>query len=131
MTIGITTAQRNARLQVIATAIDAGTAAATLKIYDGTRPATGGAVTTLLGTFTLAYPTPAPSAGAITFSNPADVTAVATGTASWARISDSTGAFVADLSVATASADIIVNSTSISSGQTLKVTSAVINEGNA
>ena len=55
MTLGLATTLRNARLDQITTAIDAGTAGL-LRIYDGSRPATGGAATTLLAELTLSDP---------------------------------------------------------------------------
>ena len=132
MAIGMTALLRNARLDAIVTKIDAGAGAGTLNIYDGTRPATGGAATTLLGTLTFSDPSaPAASAGVLTFSAiTSDSSADATSTATWARIADSNGLFVMDCSVATAGADINLNSVAIQSGAQISVTSAVITEGN-
>jgi len=137
MTIGLNATLRNARLNVIRDAIDAGTAAGTLKIYSGTRPATGAAPTAsevLLGTLTFSDPcAPAASGGVLTFSAITGANAVADGTATWARASDSAGTFVMDLSVgATGSgADITLNTTAIVTGGPISVTSATITSGNA
>ena len=133
MTIGLAPAIRNARLQVIADAINAGAGAGTLKFYSGARPVTGGAVTTLLATLTFSDPANASIAsGVLTFSAiTQDASADATATATWARIQDSTGAFVADLSVGAvgSGADIILNNTSIVAGGAVSILSFSITEG--
>lgn len=133
MALGLATAIRNSRLNVIRDAIDAGAGAGLLRIYDGTRPATGGTATTLLAELTLSDPcAPSASGGVLTFSAiTADASANATGTATWARIVDSTGAFVTDLSVGTSGQDLNLNTTSITAGVQVSVTSASLTEGNA
>lgn len=137
MTIGINTTTRNSRLTQISAAIDAGSTGGTIKIYSGTRPATGAALSgnTLLSTLTFQKPSaPAPSGGVLTFSQiTADTNAAATGTAAWARISDSTGAFVMDMSVTATGGggDIQINTTTITAGGTVAVNSATITEANA
>lgn len=137
MTIGMDTTLRNARLDEITAAIDAGSGAGTLKIYDGTRPGTGAAITTqtLLGTLTFSDPSAgAASAGVLTFNAiTQDSAADATGTATWARILDSDSNFVMDVSVgATGSGeDIELNTTSIIVGGPITVSSATITEANA
>lgn len=132
MTVGMLSGLRNARLDQITAKMDAGSGAGKLRIYDGTRPATGGAATTLLAELTLSDPSAdAAAAGALTFNAiTQDASANATGTATWARIVDSDGNVVLDCSVGTSGADIILNTTSIVSGATVSVTSAVITEGN-
>ena len=133
MVLGLATALRNARLDEIRTLIDAGAGAGLLRVYDGTRPATGGAATTLLAELTFTDPcAPAASGGTLTFSAiTADPSANATGTATWCRVVDSTGAFVFDGSVGTSGADYNLNTTSITSGVQVSCTSAVLTEGNA
>jgi hypothetical protein len=131
MTLGINTTTRNNRLNQIKTAIDAGGAAGFLRVYDGTRPATGGTATNLLAQLALSYPCAASaSGGVLTLSAITSATAGATGTATWGRIVDSTGAFVADCSVGTSGADYILNTTSITSGVQVSCTSASLTEGN-
>lgn len=131
MTLGLNTTLRNNRLNQIKTAIDAGGAAGFLRVYDGSRPATGGTATNLLAQLTLSYPSaPNASGGTLTFSAITSATASATGTATWGRIVDSTGAFVTDCSVGTSGADYILNTTSITSGVQVSCTSAVLTEGN-
>lgn len=104
--IRFVTAVKNAALAVIRTAIDAGPGAGTIKIYTGTMPtlpsdAVGSAGTnTLLGTLTFSDPCGSESAGVLTASAiTQDSSADATGTATWARIADSTGATVCDVDV--------------------------------
>lgn len=129
MTVGMSTTLRNARLDAITTAAGA---SALLKIYDGTRPATGGTVTTLLATLTCnATFAPASSGGTLTLNSITSANAVATSTATWARLTTSGGTFVLDCSVGTSGADINLNTTSIVSGASVAVTSAVFTEGNA
>lgn len=131
MAIGMAAALRNARLDAITTF--AGNAAL-LRIYDGSRPATGGAATTLLAELVLGSPLGAGAAlgvltlGAIT----QDTTANATGTATWARIVKADGStHVLDCSVGTSGADINLNTVSIVTNAIVAVTSATITEANA
>lgn len=132
MTIGLNSTLRSTRANTVKTAVDAGGAAGFLRIYDGTRPATGGTATTLLAELTMGYPSAgAASSGVLTFNAiTADASANATGTGTWCRIVDSTGAFVLDGSVGTSAADYILNTTSITTGVNVSCTSAVITEGN-
>ena len=124
---------RNNMLDEITTRADGGTGAALLRIYDGVRPATGGAATTLLAqltcnaTFAGAAATAVLTLNAIT----ADTSANATGTASWFRIVQSDGTtHVLDGDVGTTGSDLNLNSTSITAGQEVSVTSFTITEGN-
>jgi hypothetical protein len=131
MTIRFSSAVRNLLLSAIATAADTGSGNATLKVYSGSQPAgpdtapTG----TLLATFTLTDPVfETPSAGAMPMDADPDLTttAVATGTAGWARLADATGTAVMDGTVGTGG-DFVINTTSITNGQTITLTSAVLN----
>ncbi len=133
MTVGLVTAGRNSRLNVIRDLIDAGAGAGLFRVYDGTRPATGGAATTLLAELTFTDPSaPNAAAGVLTFSAiTADASANASGTATWGRLVDSTGAFVGDFSVGTAGADFNLNTVTITSGVQVSCTSAALTEGNA
>lgn len=136
MAIGLALTIRNNRLNIIRDAIDAGGAAGLLHFYTATRPATGAAITdqVLLGTVTFSYPS-APDAAnaALTFSAfTEDTSADNGGIAAWARAADSAGNFAADLSVGGqgSGADIELNTTSISAGGPIQVTSGVLNEPN-
>lgn len=132
MTVGLNATLRNARANVIRDAVDAGPGPGLFRVYDGTRPATGGTATTLLAELTFSDPSAAnASGGVLTFSAiTADASANATGTATWGRMVDSTGAFVEDFSVGTSAADYILNTVSITSGVQVQCTSAAITEGN-
>ena len=107
--------------------------AALLRIYSGTRPATGGTATTLLAELTCGTPFAAAAVngvltlGAIT----QDSSANATGTASWFRIVQSDGTtFVLDGDVGTSGSDLNLTTVSIVATQPVSVTSFVITEGN-
>ena len=127
-------AARNA-CDEISVLLDAGAGAGKVRIYDGTKPAdTDAAVTgqTLLAELTMsdpafaaavdAAPGGAATAGAITDDTSAD----ATGTATWFRAVDSNNVGVIDGSAGTSNADLILDSVSITSGQTVKINSWVL-----
>ena len=103
--IRFVTAVKNSALDTVKAAIDAGVSAGTIKIYNGTQPtAPADAVTTqtLLGTLTFSDPCGTTASGTLTMSAiTQDTAADATGTATWARIADSTGATVCDVDVTT------------------------------
>ena len=130
MAAGYAVALRNAKLDAVTTFIGS---AAKLEIYSGTQPATGGAETTTLATFTLGTPfAGAASAGVLTGTLPADVNASATGTASWARIYKADGTtFCMDLSVGTSGTQVIMNSVSLTTGVACSITAITITAGNA
>lgn len=100
-----------------------------LRIYDGTQAATAdtavGAQVLLAELRFNATAAPAASGGVLTFNAiTADSSANATGTASWFRCLKSDGTTVVmDGSVGTATANMILGTTSIVSGQTVSVTS--------
>jgi hypothetical protein len=100
---------------------------ATLKIYTGTQPAAGAAATgTLLVTITLpADAMGAASAGVAAKSGTWSGTAGATGTAGWFRIESSAGSRWYDGAVTATGGggEIELTSTSITSGQTVTITS--------
>jgi hypothetical protein len=131
MAIAYSTAIRNARMDAITTAAGA---SALLRIYDGTRPATGGTATTLLAELTCnATFAPAASGGVLTLNAiTQDSSANATGTATWFRIVKSDGTtHVLDGSVGTSGSDLNLTTTSIVATQPVSVSSFVLTEGNA
>lgn len=103
MAVKLALTSRTNLAQSIINAIDAGMAAGSIKIYDGLQPATPNiAITTqnILSEHTLSYPCGTATNGILTFGPISeDGFANNTGTASWARIFDSTGTAVADASV--------------------------------
>lgn len=123
MTIGIKTSIVTDMLGLILTAINAGAGAGKCRIYDGTRPATGGAATTLLAEFTLLDPAGSVSGKILTITPPSNTTAVATGTATWFRILDSDNVHVVDGSVGS---DMTLSDTTLEVGQALAMISAKI-----
>lgn len=128
MTTGYVTTLRNAQLDAITTAVGS---AGKLRIYDGTRPATGGTATTLLAEFTLGSPfAPAASAATLSPTLPANTTGLAASTATWFRVVTSGNAAVIDGSVGTSGADLNLNTTTISIGVACSVTSFSIQRGN-
>lgn len=135
MTLGIDVAVRNAMLLAIQTAIDAGVGAGKVRIYNGTRPATGGAATTLLAELTMSDPcSSGPSAGALALSAiTQDSSADASGTATWFRIVDSANTFVFDGSITATGGggDMEMITTTITATQPIQISSFVITQGNA
>lgn len=134
MALGINTTTRNAMLDAITSRAGA---SALLRIYDGSRPSTGGTATTLLAQLTCnATFAPAASSGVLTLNSIASATsAAATGTATWFRIVQSGGStHVLDGSVSTVAAgtgDLQLDSTSIVLGGTVAISSATITAGNS
>lgn len=133
MALAYNTTLRNARLDEITTAVDAGAGAGLVRIYDGTRPATGGAVTTLLAELTMSDPSFGAAAGGILTANGItdDSSANATGTATWFRLVDSDSNFVMDGDVGTSGSDLNLNTTSIQAGLPVSITSFIITHGNS
>lgn len=133
MSLAYLAALRSNMLDEITALIDAGAGPGLLNIYNGARPATGGAPTTLLAQLTLSDPAaPAASGGVLTLSAITDdSSADASGTATWFRITDSVGNFVFDGDVGTSGSDLNLDSVSITAGQTISITSFTITEGNA
>lgn len=129
MTTGYAANLRNAQLDAITTF--AGNAAL-LRIYDGTRPATGGAATTLLGTFTLGSPLAAgAAAGVLSPTLPSATTGAAAGTATWFRIVKADGTtHVLDGSAGTSGTDLVLNTATVSVGVALSISAFTITRGN-
>lgn len=130
MTVGMVANLRNARLDAITTFVGAN---GKLRIYSGSRPATGGTATTLLAELTLGSTLAPPASGGVLTFNAitGDTSADATGTATWARVFKSDGTTICfDCSVGTSGADINLNTTSLVTGAAVNITSAAITEGN-
>jgi len=124
---------RNAQLDAITTRAGA---SALLRFYDGTRPATGVAITSQVKLAELtcnATLAPAASGGVLTLNAiSADSSADATGTATWFRIVKSdTTTFVMDGNVGTSGSDLNMNSTSFTAGGSVAETGFAITAGNA
>lgn len=131
----VTNAAAKSMLDAFTTATDAGTAAV-INIYSGTPPADADASlgsNNLLAQLTCS----STSFGAATDANPgaritantisSDTNADSTDTATFFRIlTQSAGTVTAQGTVGTATADLILNTTSITSGSTVSITSAQI-----
>ena len=122
----------NARADLITAARDAGASGGHIRIYDGTRPAKGGTVTTLLGELTFSA-TSAPSAndGVLTASAiTGDSSADATGTATWFREVDSHGLVVLDGDCGLSGADLNFNDVNVVITLPINISSYVVTDGN-
>lgn len=130
MALGYVATLRNAQLDAITTAV--GTSGK-LRIYSGSRPATGGTATTLLAELPCSATFAAAASGGVLTLNAltTDASADASGTATWFRILTSANAAVLDGDVGTSGSDLNLNSTSITAGGSVAVTSFTITAGNA
>lgn len=124
---------RNAGLDAITTAIGSN---GLLRIYDGSQPTNVG---TALGAQVMlaelalsSTAAPGASGGVLTFSAISnDASVNATGTASWGTLTTSGGTRVVDFTVGTSGTDMIIDNTSINSGQVVSCSSFIITAGNA
>jgi hypothetical protein len=134
MTWGLSDTLRNARITLVKNAIDGGPASGLLRFYNGTKPAVGAAITTQLLQCTIAFADPCGTVTGPTLTF--DALGAVTGTRiddktiTWARIVDSTGAFVADavVSVGGGGGDVIVNSVTGAIGSFLAFVSGSLTE---
>lgn len=129
MTLGMNAALRSARGDAYTTF--AGNASL-FRIYDGSRPATGGTATTLLAELTCGSPFAAGASSGVTTANAItqDSSANATGTATWFRITTSGATFMIDGNCGTSGSDLNFNTVSIVSGAAVAVSSFTITDGN-
>lgn len=127
MALRLPTATQNAMANAMADRVDAGGAAGTIEIYSGAQPATANdaATGTLLATFTLPYPAFGDASGGVAnlLGVPLSTTGSAAGTPGWFRAKDSTGATAFDGSVGTSGAQLNLNTTSITAGGQVQITS--------
>lgn len=111
------------RMQAVANGIDAGASAGSLEI--GT---TG--MASVLATFTLVEPCGSVSGAVLTFDfdpDISDVSADNSGIAAEARIKDGSGtAVITGLTVGTSGTDVVLDSVSITAGQTVTLTTGTI-----
>jgi len=107
---------------------------ALINIYAGSQPANANTAIsgqTLLVTLTVTGSFGTDSNGTITLSSVANGTAVATNTATFFRITKSdTTTVVMDGSVATSDADLVLNNTSIATGQVVSISAGTIIRAN-
>jgi hypothetical protein len=122
MAVTYPAALKNTRLDAVTTAIGASG-----KLEIGTA-----GMASILATIPLANPAaPGASSGVLTLTMPqSDTSADGTGTAAAARIrTGADGDVVTGLTVGTGSEDIVLDSTSITTGQTVTISSATISHG--
>jgi hypothetical protein len=98
--IALAPALKSARLQAIATYLDSGSGAGKLRVYDGTQPLSGAALSGNNLLAELVFPKPSfdrLALGVMYLKNPNSVMATLSGTATWVRLLNGDGDFVADL----------------------------------
>lgn len=127
--LGFATARRVSRCNLLAGWLAGGE----IRIYDGTRPADADtAITTqnLLVMFELADPSGTVENGVFTGTNPATTLIAETGTASWARIVDSSAGtvFDADVGLENSGSVIELSNLSLVEGSYCTITSFVLTE---
>lgn len=128
MALTVSTSAGNAMVDSVVDLLDGGSPG-TIKVYTGARPATPGdaATGTLLATFTLSNPAFGSAASKSASLNAvASVTAAATGTAGYFRAATSAGTAVFDGTVGTSGAELNLNTTAITSGGTVSITSGTV-----
>ena len=131
MAAAFSTTVRNAEMDAITTAV--GTSGK-LRIYSGTRPASGGTATTLLAELALSATFAAAASGGVLTANAITDDSVAdnTGTATWFRIVKSDGTtWVMDGSAGESGTDLVLDSASIIAGGNVAVSSLTVTAGNA
>jgi len=135
MAIGLPTAVRNALAAAYTAQIDAGPSGGTIDIRTGTKPATpnDAATGTLLATLTLdpvSFGAPVAGVAALDASPVITTTGLAAGTAGWARVKDSTGASVSDITVGGtgSGADLIMDNPVVAIGQNINLTAGTVTQ---
>ena len=122
MAVNYSTATKTARMQAVVDKIDAGAGAGKLKIRNSSN--------TVLATLTLADPCGTVSGDTLTFDfdpDISDASADASGTAANAIITDDADTtIVSGLTVGTSGTNIVLDSTSITAGQTVTITTGSI-----
>lgn len=132
MALTLRTTLRTTLATAIRDDLDSGAGAALIKVYTGTKPAGPDTAITsqvLLGTLTCSDPCGSVSSGVLTFSAiTQDAAADATGTATWARITESGGAAIADVSITTSGGggDLIMNTVTVVTGGPISCSSLTI-----
>jgi hypothetical protein len=134
VSLTLSTALRNAMADRVTALVDAGAGAGKIRVYSGSRPAgpdTAVGAQTLLAEFALADPSFAGAAsGVITLDATPVLTAtgLAAGTATWARVLDSTNTAVVDCKVSASGGggDLVLNTATVSVGLALSITAGTI-----
>lgn len=131
MTLGMVSATRAAKIAAIGTDVGTG---ALIRIYSGTRPATGGTATTLLGELTVAGAFFASTTNGVGTVNTitGDTSADTGGTAAWFRVLTSASVAKIDGTVTATGGggDLQLVTTTIVAAQPINITSFTITDGN-
>ncbi len=119
---------KNTRMNDVKTAIDAGSGAAKIQIANSSG---FGSATNILVTITFADPASTVTSDVLTFASlPVSASASFTGTATQARIVDSDlNVVISGLTVGTSATNLVLNTTSIESGQLVRIDSGTITHG--
>lgn len=135
MTLALSPAVKLARVTAVRTTIDGGPSGGKIELHSGTRPATGVAdPSTLCATIVLSDPSGTVDAAGLHLTAPAPAQAVLAGVILWARVTDSTGAYVMDGDVRmstdgdVAIADFIIDVAQVYVGSFVNLVSAVLAE---
>lgn len=131
MPVRITATLASSMTNLVETAVSAGAAAGTLKVYTGAQPATPetAATGTLLATFTLTDPALAAAvSGVATLDADPDLTTtvLADGTAGWFRIADSNALAVLDGEVGTTGKALNFDAVAWTTGGTVNITTGTV-----
>jgi hypothetical protein len=125
---------RTARAQILADAIDQGSAApATFKIYGGSRPAVGAVITDQPLLVTLQFQLPCAQSvtgGVLTLKPLAEQMATGSGAPTWGRFANRDGDFVADLDVGPpgSGADLEIPTNELFTGALVRINTATLTE---
>lgn len=119
---------KHTRMNDVLAALDITATASYIQIADSTGFANA---TDILATISFANPAATVASDVLTFASlPVSATAAQTGTASQARILDGTGSvIISGLTVGTSGTNIVLNTTSITAGQLVRIDSGTITHG--
>lgn len=130
MTTGVTISQRHneARLTGTLADLDTGAGHARIRIYGGTRPASGGTPPTMLVEIALDKPSGTVSGGVLTLASSDLPLIVNSGVATWARIvcGDAAFAFDCDVSVTGGAGQVQLPDTTLFAGGKTQLVSGVL-----
>lgn len=126
--VAISTEHAEYRLGGTLAHLTLGAAAPVLRVYDGTQPAPGGAVTTLLAEFALNDPPGTVAAGVLPITAAGTAIAANSGTATWCRFVNGNGDWSIDCRVSDTAGDapVKLSDTLILAGGLLALISAVL-----
>lgn len=124
------TALRNAQQDQITALIDAGGSPGRLSTYGGVKPATGGTAPAAISVHTFSAISGTVLNGVWTANPIATSKANSNSTITWARITDSNGNFVMDLTAGTSNAELLLDVDTTTVDLDVIINSCVITRGN-